>query len=403
MLAVGIIGGVLWGTIWWEERPLAEGERLLEQKESSRALSLAEQFLRDYPNHGRATALKARSLLQLGRVDEAARLFDQVGAASEEDMRDCAKVYLLQQRWLESLPVLEYLVLQHPHDPDLLHELSACRARLGRFDEAVESATTFAHVSGFEDRGFLLVGTIERERQNNINACDAWSRVVELNPEAKNLQIPAHEFFAEYGSALLDTGKPAEAAKYLQKSAAEMPIAATHATLGQAYLQLGKEADAEREWELAIAEDNSHEPSRQGLAELAMRQSDFRKVIDLLEPLADAQSITMSSAFLLQRAYTMAEMTDKASQWKDRVAEIRKQDELQHSVDQVLIESAQTKWGQALRAYRFAERGNWGQAEILVSPLLNQPDVHPFIESLGEAIRTRSALPDLSGIPLKLY
>lgn len=405
MLAIGIavIAGASWGAVWWEERPLVEVERLLVEKDSWAALSKADRFLRNHPDHGRATALKARALLQLGRADEAARLFDQVGAATDDDMRDCSKAYLMQERWVQALPVLEYLVLLHPDDPDLLHELSACRAKLGRYDDALEAATRFASIAGHEARGQLLIGTLERERSNDTRACEAWARVVEIAPDGQNLQIPADEFFLQYGTALFTSGKPAAAVERLRQSIQFKSTAQARETLGQALSQLGKTAEAEQEWRLAISDHSFSESARQGLAELAMRQSDFRQALELLQPLADSSQLSSSSAFLIQRAYMMSGDKAAAGSWKEKQETIRKREELEHSVDQVLIEAPGTIWGQALRCYRLAQQGNWDQAEILLSPLLTDSDLHPFIAALGGAIRDRGPLPDLSGIPLKLY
>ena len=47
VLACVIIGGTLWGTVWWDERPLAEIERLILKKESWSALSQVDRFLRN--------------------------------------------------------------------------------------------------------------------------------------------------------------------------------------------------------------------------------------------------------------------------------------------------------------------------------------------------------------------
>jgi tetratricopeptide (TPR) repeat protein len=403
LIVAAVISGVLWGTVWWEERPLAEAEKYLREKNYEGALANAETFLKHSPGHGRAIALKARALVYTGNAAEAARLFDQVGAASPEEIRDCAKAYLMQERWVEALPVLEYLVQQSPDDPDLLHELSACRARLGRFDGAIEMAKAFAAIEGFEARGYLLVGTIEHERGNDKKACEAWEHVLKIAPDLRDLQVPAYEFQGQYGNALLKTGNASEAVVVLRKSIEMFDSPEIRANLGQALLQLGQDAEAEEQWTKTLEISPKNQIARQGLAELAMRKSKFDAALEFLEPIAGEPDLAVSSAFLLQRAYSMAGQADKASEWKERLELIRKRDELQHTVDQVLIESAETMWGQALRAYRFAEQGNIRQAEALLSPLLGKPDVHPFISSLGEAIRNRTQLPDLDGIPLELF
>ena len=194
LFAAGLLCAGLWGFFWWEERPLREAERHLRNKEARTALALSDGFLRTHQDHGKAAALKAWALVQLKRPAEAVRLFDQVGAASPEEMQACADAYLMLERWGSALPVLEYLVQLKPQDGDLLHELSACRAKLGKYDGAVEAATRVAALPGNEGRGNLLLGMLEHERGNDRKACEAWSRVLQVAPEASDLQLPADEF-----------------------------------------------------------------------------------------------------------------------------------------------------------------------------------------------------------------
>ena len=91
-----------------------------------------------------------------------------------------------------------------------------------------------------------------------------------------------------------------------------------------------------------------------------------------------------------------------ASAWQARVEQIRKLEELHGTVDQVLNDSPDSMWGQVLRAYRLAEQGNWDQAELLLKPFLEDP-AHPFISALGAAVQARSALPQLSGLPIESF
>jgi Flp pilus assembly protein TadD len=177
--AAGLIAGVLWGAVWWEERPLAEVEKQLRDKDYDQALALVDRFLRKFPENGRGIALKARALVHQGNAAEAVRLFDQVGAASPDEIRDCAKAFLILQRWLQALPLLEYLHTMNPKDPDLLHELSACRAKLGRYDDAITAALEFSKLPECEARGYTLIGLLETERGNHRTACEAWCSVAQ--------------------------------------------------------------------------------------------------------------------------------------------------------------------------------------------------------------------------------
>ena len=402
VIATTVIGSVLWGMVWWEERPLRATANLLEQNDGTGALRSVDRFLRDHPDHSQGIALKARALVQLGRSSEAIRLFEKVGAASTDDMRAYTKACLMLEQWVQASPVLEYLLRLDPDDADLLHEVAACRAKLGEVEGAVDAASRFASIAGNEARGYLLVGILERDRGNLRKACDAWARVFQVNPDAIDLQISADGFHLEYGKALLKLGEPAAAMDRLKQSIAIKPSSTAISLLGKAFSQLGKEEDAEQEWRKALELDPSNETARQGLAELAMKKSDFQGAMDWLQPLAGSPELSSATAFLLQRVSSLLGDTESASAWQARVEQIRKLEELHGTVDQVLNDSPDSMWGQVLQAYRLAEQGNWDQAELLLKPFLEDP-AHPFISALGAAVQARSALPQLSGLPIESF
>ena len=243
---------------------------------------------------------------------------------------------------------------------------------------------------------------LEHERGNDRKACEAWSRVLQVAPEASDLQLPADEFLLEYGSLLLQVGEPEKARNLLNRSLALRVTASARSLLGKACRQLGQDEEAEAAWQAAVREDPKEETSRQGLAELAMKQSDFRKALDWLEPLADAPDLSSASAFLLQRAYALEGDTETAGIWQRRVEQIRRREELDSTVNQVMIDSPDSMWGQVLRSYRLAEQGNREQAAYLLAPYLDK-STHPFIRALAEALQKQGPLPDLQGIPLELF
>jgi len=280
--------------------------------------------------------------------------------------------------------------------------VAACRSKLGELEGAVDAAGRFASIAGNEARGYLLVGILERDRGNLRKACDAWARVFQVNPDAIDLQISADGFHLEYGKALLKLGEPAAAMDRLKQSIAIKPSSTAISLLGKAFSQLGKEEDAEQEWRKALELDPSNETARQGLAELAMKKSDFQGAMDWLQPLAGSPELSSATAFLLQRVSSLLGDTASASAWQVRVEQIRKLEELHGTVDQVLNDSPDSMWGQVLRAYRLAEQGNWDQAELLLKPFLEDP-AHPFISALGAAVQARSALPQLSGLPIESF
>lgn len=362
LLAGLFLGVSMLGITWWAEGPLRTAGSLLDADAPADALNVIDEFLKSHRDHTGAVALKARALSRLGRAAESVQLFDQVGAASKDEMKDCVRAYLMLGQWTQAREVLEYLVTLDPDDADRYHELAACRAKLGEYDRAVEAATIFASKPGKESRGYLLVGLLESDRGNAGKAVEAWKKVLQLNPNATDLQVPPDEFFAEFGSALIEIGEPEKARESLTQSIAIKETSRGLAKLGSVLLQLAKPDDAIAAWEKTLTLEPTNEIAILGLAELALRSSDFKAALDRLKPLEESNEPSSGAAFLLSRVHRMAGDADLASVWKNRFETIRRKEELKKTVDQILVENPSSAWGQILQSYRLAESGNIDQA-----------------------------------------
>lgn len=402
IFAASLLTAGILGVPWWNERPLREAERLLAADDAKACLKVVDAFLKTDPKNSRAIALKARACLSLGDANGAIRLIDQVGAATPEEMHAYAKACLILERWTTALGILEHLVSLAPNDPDLLHELSACAAKLGRYERAVETATSFSMTPGNQSRGYALIGMLERDRGNNQKCCDAWKKVLESQPEAAQLQIDPHEFFLEYGKALLLTGNSREAEKMLERSVAKSETADGLAYLGKAKMQLGKPTEAESNWNSAVQKDSESRIAREGLAELAMQQGQFSKALEWLKPLQTQPDLKSSTAFLLQRTYTLLKDSENAAKWKQEVARIRKQEELRVNMEQVIVNSPDSLWAQVFQSYMLAEQGNFSQASMVLAPFVKD-DAPEFLQLLWKSLQDGSPLPPLEKVPMELF
>lgn len=383
---------------WWRDRPLDDANVALEAGRPVEALRIANELLRSRPGDGPAAAVKARALVAIGRVREAAALFEKHGAASDDELHDFAKALLAIGRWESARPLLEQYVRRNPTDPDALHELAACYAKLGKSREALATATEFAKQPGQEARGQLLIGTICRDSGNERQAADAYARVLELRPDADGLQVAPADFLHAYAQVLLNVGEPDSALPLLQRSLAITPTAAAYVDLGRAEEQLGRIEEAAKAWRAALALDPGDRTAREGLAGAALGRGDAAAAIDLLTPLTEEP--TASTAYLFQRAYALSDDMAESARWKDRADALRSRERLQSTVAKVLTDSPDSPWAAALRAYRSAEQGQWTEAE---KHLAGAPADEPFVTELREAVRRRGPLPPLSDLPISRF
>jgi predicted Zn-dependent protease len=395
------VGGGLWGTLWWQERPIRLASSQLQAGQRDAAYETISQFLHDHPDHHRALAIKARILVEEGRPQPALDIFDRVGASEPQDMHAVAKALLHQERWSQALPLLEFVETTGIDRADVLYELAACRMKLGAVDQALEAADEFAKQPGFEARGELLKGTIHQQRGNLRLAAASWDRVLKLSPEIRDLQIPAEEFFLEYGRVLLAMGESALAETNIQRSLKIRQTPDGLVSLAQAQFQLGKAQEARQAFESALSGDPYSVAARNGLAGLYLSEGQADKSVELLAPLETSGVLTSEVAFLLQRSYARLKNESEAKRWQEKAEQLRKEESLKAAADQILRETPDSDWATVIRAYKYANQGNWVEAESLLRPLEQPVPSQPFIRDLIAAVKMRGPLPSLTGLPVR--
>jgi len=204
LIASGSIASVIWGVLWWNDRPFAAIELHLQDEEFDRALTSIDEYRREQGSSTRLIVLRARALTGLGRWQEAAQIFERVGPDNARAHRAFANALLHLEQWSAAEGVLQVLLEMTGDEKDALHELTVCRIKLGRGDEALESAHRLAAISGNAGRGNVLLGKIHETQNNTRLTIKFWKRVLEIHPDAEGLQVSPGKFTAMYGSALLD-------------------------------------------------------------------------------------------------------------------------------------------------------------------------------------------------------
>ena len=208
-----VTGGAIAIVLWWEDRPLSAIEQALDRRDYALALELSDAYLKEFPRRSRAIEQKGRALAGLGHWAEAGRLFDQFGAESIPARRAWSQALLHARRWTEALPLLTILSAASPQDADLLHELSACQARLGYFQESSVCSTP-GGTPRQRTPGRLLLRMLHYRRGNNRSAIEAGNPA--RSRSGAGLQVTAASCICR--RALLSDGRPAGAVVQLKRA-----------------------------------------------------------------------------------------------------------------------------------------------------------------------------------------
>lgn len=388
--------------LWWEDRPLRTIERALERRDFEHALAQVNQYLESFPTRSKALSQKARALAGLERWSEATRLFDRIGADSIAARRAWSLALVHEERWTEALPLLARLSEQFPDDSDVLFELASCEGNLGYFEEAIAATERLALMKGQKSRGNLLLGMLQSIRGNNRLALQAWEPILERDPDLTGLQVSPAEFLLMYGRALTNEGRPAEARRHLSRALALSPGTDVQDALAEACEDLGDIPAAVALWRQVVAASPDDRTAREGLARMALDSQSSEEALRWLEPLLGRPDLQASTAYLAQRAATLAGDGDSAAKWDCRAAILRESEKRMKSFDLAIRNTPHSFWGRALRAHRFAREGNTRQALALAEELLKKDRAQPFVRQLVEALRNHEPLPSLDRVPLEL-
>jgi tetratricopeptide (TPR) repeat protein len=402
-LAVLIGGGAVAGAVgvsWWQDRPLAEIEATLASGDARRANQLVGYFLETRPGHPTALALKARTLVLLQQPMEAIELFEQIGAATIDELHAWARAHMLLQQWSEATPLLLQVLEEDPVHEDALYEITSCRTRLRQFQLALESAERFRRVTQEKARADLLIGSIHSDMGNFQPAAVAFAAVLESEPEAANLPVSPGEFFLQYGRVLLMNGQPREALPHLGQHGLLEPTPEGFFLLGNAAEQIGELDRAIEVWMEAVKLDPLHSPTREALAQAALEDGDAAAALRWLEPLVAAKVDRSSTAYLLQRAYLRMERPDESERWRQLAEKFRGDEQREQALNDLLVTAPDSFWARIVLAHQFASEGNWDQASRILAAVDQRGQEDPFVADLAEAVRRRGELPDLARIPV---
>ena len=394
-LAVALLmaGAAVWVYLALVERPVTQAERALSLGNPKRSISLVDYYLASHPGDARALAIKARALVELQRPAEAIPIFDEIGAATVAELRALARAFLLQEQWSRAQPVLEHILRLKPNDPDALHELTASRVRMGLLDESLETAKSLANVPGQQARGLVLQAAITNDLGDQQQAIALYRSVLELDPDARNLQLPPEEVFLQFGSVLLNAGKPEEAIEMLERTMALRPTPTALIGIGNACSQLNQRTRAVEAWKSAVELDPRSRAAREALAKSALQDNDFAAAKTWLLPIQNNPDIRSSTAFLLQRVLTLAGDKEEGDKWAARAEKLRQREQTESILDELLLRSPRSFWSNVVRAHQFAQLGNWNQAADMLQEL----------KKLDEAVRQRGTLPSLDELPIKKF
>jgi tetratricopeptide (TPR) repeat protein len=402
VVAVAAVALVFAGFVWMQDAPLREARQLLQQEKYEEAHRRVGEWEREHGSTGHSQALTAQALVGLGSHRNALRIFEQIGAANPDELHAWAKAYLSLEQWSQALPLLTGLHSSQPEDPDVLHELAACQAQLGLYDDAMKSAEKFREQGSKTHRAMLLIGSIHLKRGNKSAALQAWEEIAAHDPEYRDLQLPPEEFLTQIASLQIEQGNVKEADRLLVHALKIRETAEALFQYGVAADLEGNATAATERWLSALELDTRHLNARESLARQAISRGNIEEAQQWLQPLLEQKPLRSSTAYLMLRLSQSKKDSQQTAYWQQQVEDLRRRETMDASVNRVLTENPDSFWARIIRSYQFAEQGNFQQAKLLLDEV-RQDNEDPFVTDLRKAVESQSPLPDKNRLPINLF
>jgi tetratricopeptide (TPR) repeat protein len=395
LLVVGITAAVQ----SWQERPLTEIRQLLGSQEHDKALKRIDYYLAGHPNDPRVLALKARTLVGLGRDTAAIQIFEQVGVATTADMQSLATAYQRQSIWSRAAAMFQQVVAAEPANQSALENLAACQLQLGSYHDALATAQQLAAIPSAVARGHAWQAFLYQRLERPADAILEFERTLVADPTAAKLPTPPQDFFLQQARVLLAEQRIEESQRALERSLAAQPNAEAYVLFAKIYLQLEQEESARDFFQKAIQLQPLEPTAREELAARALKNSQHNEAQTWLQPLAVNGLIRARTAELMAETAQLKGDGTTAGRWRQRATTLRRQEKLAANIDRLLARNPDSTNAKIARAHRFAAVGNWREAQAQLAPLVQQPPddaaSREVVKQLVNAVQAQAPLPPL--------
>ena len=162
--------------------------------------------------------LAARCLSRLGQLDQAEPLFQKAVPLDLEDQHIRAFGLVVNNRREPAILAYREILERRPDDVLALSRLAAVLISESRWDDVLEASERLIKIPAGTVIGHTLAGVVHHNTGDSELAVFAFSRVLELDPELKQMPLkPRSMFWTEFGHNLLEVGRWAEARRCLNR------------------------------------------------------------------------------------------------------------------------------------------------------------------------------------------
>jgi tetratricopeptide (TPR) repeat protein len=326
---VALLVGLLALTAWNLSRStkLEAASTAFRAKRYVIALQSAKEHLRLRPWSREANRIAGLSLSALDFSNEAEEYYKKAGTLSQQDLESRAYGILRSNRREAAIAAYREILARWPTDPSALRNIATIYMSQWQNREAIEFAERLSVIPGHEVVGSTMLGSLLHRLGETERAVAAFERVAKLDPDLKEMPLPAWQFRLYFAEELINAGRAQDAATILENAVAATPDnILLFDRLGMAYESLGRLDDAEAAWKREIELDADTAEAWTHLGKLTLVRNQPAEALVLLRKAVELQPNSYTALYNLLLATQRLGMRDEAKALKVRLEAVRSKD-----------------------------------------------------------------------------
>jgi tetratricopeptide (TPR) repeat protein len=306
VLAFAIVAGLSIAA-WLSTRfdPLGRARATYASGDYREALRAAQDFLKVRPADQSASLMAARCLTKLKQRQQAEEYYRQCGPLGLDDMHDRAFGLVLLGKPQRAAEVYFEMIQRWPEDVLALKRLAAVLIELKQWKPALLLSERLIRIPEGQVAGHTLAGIGFHVSKHADQAVSSFERVLELDPDLKQMPLPRPLFWDHLALDLMAIGRTADARSYLERALSDREDAGLRELLGVTHEKEGRPDMAEACWRQALEDDPNNTDALLDLGRVALGRRRPDEAIRLLERAAELSPASLDPVYNLSRAYRL--------------------------------------------------------------------------------------------------
>jgi tetratricopeptide (TPR) repeat protein len=301
---------------------LLEARRAYVRGDLATCLGHAIDHLGRQPWSREAALLAARCLSRLDYAEDAEPYFRRAGQLELNDAQMRAYGLARGPHPEHSIPVYNELLERWPDNVTALRRLAAVQLAQNNSEELLKLADRLGRVPGGAVVGQTLRGVVYHNDKNPQQAVAAFERILELDPELREMPLARGLFWSHLADDLASCGRFDEAGRHLAQAVVGHPDPDLMNRLGRIHFLQGSLGEAERCFRQAVEMDPSGYAPWLELAKLALQRQDREEAVKDLNRARLLAPQHYSVLYGLALAYRQLGRTDEADRIQETINQL---------------------------------------------------------------------------------